>query len=101
MVKLKRGRELLGESISSTSCSGPATEDELDRIETLEEETIVEEAEQAEEEARIHDDIIEEEDEEESGEVDDEFPVPPSPGSVRAYPYPYAIRVPQVFHVMV
>ena len=102
MVELKRGRELLGESVSSTSCSGPGTEDELDRIETLEEETILaEEAEYAEEEARIHDDIIEEEDEEESGEVDDEFPVPPSPGSVRAYPYPYAIRVPQVFHVMV
>ena len=96
MVKLKRGRELLGESISSTSCSGPGTEDELDRIETLEEETIAEEAEDAEEGARAHDDIIEED----SEEVEDEFPVPPSPGSVRAYPYPYAIRVPQVCYVL-
>ena len=96
MVELKRGKELLGESIPSTSCSGPGTEDELDRIETLEEETIAEEAEDAEEGARAHDDIIEED----SEEVEDEFPVPPSPGSVRAYPYPYAIRVPQVCYVM-
>ena len=52
-------------------------------------------AQSAEDGARTHDDIIEE-DEEGNEEVEDEFPVPPSPSSVRAYPYPYAIRVPQV-----
>ena len=106
-VELKRGTEFLEERISNVSSEG---KDELDRIDTLEEDMVAEEAAEAEEEAEAKDaadyeeegeeeeEEREEEGEEESEYGEDEFPVPPSPGSVRAYPYPYAIRVPQ-FHL--
>ena len=93
-VKVKRGTEHLEEYISSTG------EEELDRIETLEEDIIAEDEAEAEDVAEANKEAAETYDEEKSedGEYEDDFPVPPSPGSVRAYPYPYAIRVPQFHH---